>query len=453
MPPDAGPRARITGRGGGVPARPRVADAHGGLGAAEPVRGLPRGALRAGEPRLRPVAADEVPLVRRARCARLSGPRDPPGEKPAGHPRGRASDRPDLPRRDQAHGSGRPRVGAAAAAPRGGGPVGARRPAGRAGAEAEGAEEPARAARAHRGGGRARARLRGSASAHERARALGSGLSGAGRRRRARRCRRRGSPRRGGRTRGGAEALVLVALVLGRRDPRRRAPRACRGPCDGCRVIRPFELTDATPVADMLLELDKLVTYDDGTPESARFVTSRAFRPARRTVISVLEPKPVEVSIPPDTRLHALGEVLARQEELFNLYRTAEADMPADDAHGRMTLEEWRRETLEHPHLDREGSSILEVGGQLASLTFLLVDREGRRAENEMTGTLPELRGKGLATLCKQASIRWAAENGIAQIWTGNDEENAAMIAVNRRLGYRPVKVLADYSLELETAP
>ncbi len=201
------------------------------------------------------------------------------------------------------------------------------------------------------------------------------------------------------------------------------------------------------------LGVDKLVTYDDGTPESARFVTSRAFRPARRTVISVLEPKPVEVSIPPDTRLHALGEVLARQEELFNLYRTAEVDMPADDAHGRMPLEEWRRETLEHPHLDREGSSILEVGGQLASLTFLLVDREGRRAENEMTGTLPELRGKGLATLCKQASIRWAAENGIAQIWTGNDEENAAMIAVNRRLGYRPVKVLADYSLELETAP
>ena len=36
----------------------------------------------------------------------------------------------------------------------------------------------------------------------------------------------------------------------------------------------------------------------------------------------------------------------------------------------------------------------------------------------------------------KRASLRWAAENGIRAVWTTNDETNAAMLAINRRLGY-----------------
>ena len=76
-------------RGGGVPARPRPADANRRLRAAEPLRRLPRGAVRAGQARLRPVAAHEVPVVRRARRARPRDPGDPPGQEPAGRARDR----------------------------------------------------------------------------------------------------------------------------------------------------------------------------------------------------------------------------------------------------------------------------------------------------------------------------------------------------------------------------
>ena len=138
VPAHAGPGTRVARRGGGVPARPRLADPHGRQRAAEPVRRLSRGAVRAVEPRVRPVAADEVPVVRRARRARLRDPVRAPREEPARLAGGRAPARPALPRRARAA-----RRRSATAAPRGGRAVGARRSAAGARARAEGAEAPA----------------------------------------------------------------------------------------------------------------------------------------------------------------------------------------------------------------------------------------------------------------------------------------------------------------------
>ena len=63
-----------------------------------------------------------------------------------------------------------------------------------------------------------------------------------------------------------------------------------------------------------------------------------------------------------------------------------------------------------------------------------------------MTGTLPELRGRGLGRQVKLASINWAAENGVTQMFTTNDETNAPMLAINRRLGYQPRGRRVEYS-------
>jgi RimJ/RimL family protein N-acetyltransferase len=55
-----------------------------------------------------------------------------------------------------------------------------------------------------------------------------------------------------------------------------------------------------------------------------------------------------------------------------------------------------------------------------------------------MTGCLPGARGRGLATLAKSHTLRALAADGVTRCSTGNDEANAAMLAVNHRLGYRP---------------
>ena len=175
MPPDAGPGTRVARRGRGVPPRPRAADADGGLCAAEPVRRLPRGAVCTLEAGLRPVAAHEVSVVRRARRAWLSRSRGASGQEPARHARGRALVRSLVPRRARAA-----RRRRAAAAPGRGGPVGARGRASRARPRAQGAEADAGSARALRGARLPERRVRGAAPAHEPALALGSALSGGG---------------------------------------------------------------------------------------------------------------------------------------------------------------------------------------------------------------------------------------------------------------------------------
>ena len=78
------------------------------------------------------------------------------------------------------------------------------------------------------------------------------------------------------------------------------------------------------------------------------------------------------------------------------------------------------------------------VDGRLAALTMLRVDRPSGRAQNNLTATRREYRGRGLARLLKSHSLHRAAEAGATRAITDNDETNAPMLAVNTALGYRP---------------
>jgi RimJ/RimL family protein N-acetyltransferase len=82
------------------------------------------------------------------------------------------------------------------------------------------------------------------------------------------------------------------------------------------------------------------------------------------------------------------------------------------------------------------------------AVSLVLADLESGRAGNAFTGTLREYRGRGFGLAVKVASIRWAAANGITQIATTNDETNAAMLALNRKLGYRPAGRKVEYLRE-----
>ena len=71
-------------------------------------------------------------------------------------------------------------------------------------------------------------------------------------------------------------------------------------------------------------------------------------------------------------------------------------------------------------------------------VAYAQVDAASGRAWSAMTGTLPEHRGRGLATLVKAHALAAMAAAGITLCSTGNDRANAPMLAVNDRLGYRP---------------
>ena len=179
---------------------------------------------------------------------------------------------------------------------------------------------------------------------------------------------------------------------------------------------------------------------DDDEPAGGSFLAARGFRPGRRDVQSRLDPRTVEpVQPPPGVELVRLGELAERSREVFEVYAAGEADVPTEEAGTNMSFEEWAYETLGNPDLSREGSFVALVDGRPAALTFLLREGESDRATNEMTATLLAYRGRGLATLAKVATSRWAAEHGLRAIYTTNDETNAPMLAVNRKLGYVPI--------------
>jgi GNAT superfamily N-acetyltransferase len=184
----------------------------------------------------------------------------------------------------------------------------------------------------------------------------------------------------------------------------------------------------------------------DADPAGLAFVERRGFTQYDAEVISRLDPGECGLTPKPHEgfRVVHLEDVLDRARELYEFYGEA-GGMPPGDPENCVDFEEWRRFILENPLLDEEASVVvLDSDGQIASLSWLLVDHVRKRAENEWTATLPQMRGRGLARLAKLASIRWAAEHGIAEIVTGNDPDNLPMRELNRRLGYHELFLRRD---------
>ena len=118
-----------------------------------------------------------------------------------------------------------------------------------------------------------------------------------------------------------------------------------------------------------------------------------------------------------------------------------------DDA-GRL---EARRLRLARP-LARRQLRRVEGEGPV-SLAFLAIDPSRKLAYNQMTATLPEFRRRGLALAVKLAAAGWAKANGFERILTENDADNTGMLAINQRLGYRPVYEQTKWALEWEPPP
>jgi GNAT superfamily N-acetyltransferase len=184
-------------------------------------------------------------------------------------------------------------------------------------------------------------------------------------------------------------------------------------------------------------------TIVDGDEPGRRFAERRGYRATRREQywsLDVGAGDTAQPTTPDGVTVVRLAHVRDRERELFDLYSSAERDMP-DDHTPSIAFDEWQEETLGNPELDLEVSAVVLVDDSPASLAWLITDREGRRADNEMTGTHRAFRRRGLARLAKEATIAWAREAGIQTILTSNDSANADMLALNEHLGYRPTLV------------
>ncbi|MEV4491466.1 GNAT family N-acetyltransferase [Micromonospora coxensis] len=170
---------------------------------------------------------------------------------------------------------------------------------------------------------------------------------------------------------------------------------------------------------------------------SLDFARRHGFVPSREMRYSALDlhPTPPAPAPPPGVRLRPLAGLDPRP--VYDLEVASAADEPDDIGSDALSFENWRYDVWENVGLDREASTVVEVDGVPAS--YSLVIRDGDRMWSDFTGTAPAYRGRGLARLAKQAALHRAATRGVRTAYTSNDEANAPMLAVNARLGYRPV--------------
>jgi predicted GNAT family acetyltransferase len=122
-------------------------------------------------------------------------------------------------------------------------------------------------------------------------------------------------------------------------------------------------------------------------------------------------------------------------------------DYPSWDAETVRASEQSLRER------DREMrvTVALRDDGEIGSFTELRLSRGSTSAFTDDTGTVAEHRGQGLARAVKLESLRLlrADHPEVELVATFNDEENEAMLGINRSLGFRATSVGTTATLAL----
>jgi len=124
--------------------------------------------------------------------------------------------------------------------------------------------------------------------------------------------------------------------------------------------------------------------------------------------------------------------VAADAEAAARLHTASRADFPSTPA-----TEADRYGTAEMAELLAGSHAVgAWAGGELVAMTLVLVAQPGDAAETELTLTRADHRGRGLATAVKAEAVLDLVRVGVTRFATGGAQVNAAMLAVNRRLGY-----------------
>ena len=177
---------------------------------------------------------------------------------------------------------------------------------------------------------------------------------------------------------------------------------------------------------------------------SQRLAKAYGFRHTNTTRISGVDPRTiVPRRAPPGVELRPLASLDPRM--VYELDAEAMGDVPGEVAMDDVSFEQWRDDYWRHPDMDLEASVAAVIDGRPVAFSHLRV-AQGGRAVTDMTGTLRDYRGRGLAELAKRATLVNAANRGVELVSTENDETNGPMLRVNERLGYRPIGSMLMWS-------
>lgn len=190
-------------------------------------------------------------------------------------------------------------------------------------------------------------------------------------------------------------------------------------------------------------------TIRDDDPAVKRFVEKRGFE-----IWSHLFESTLELAFFDE---HRFDDLLARvHADGFRFFSLAEAGITDENKHKLYDVN--RACSLDDPSSDgsfpdfyafsknvfdaawfRADTQILAAHGEhWMGLSAIGIYKEDSHAYNAVTGVLRQYRRRGVAQALKLQTILLAKREGMRYIRTHNDSRNAPMLAINRKLGYKP---------------
>jgi GNAT superfamily N-acetyltransferase len=181
------------------------------------------------------------------------------------------------------------------------------------------------------------------------------------------------------------------------------------------------------------------IAHEDGLEAARRW----GFTIGRQHTISAVDPRKVA---PPTNDLGVVDLDTAGPRAVWECFQATALDDPSGLSQP-LPYDDFLAEDWDDPvHRPDLGRAVL-VDGRVAAVSSILAADD--RAWNAYTGTQPSRRGRGLASIAKRAALVATARAGITTCSTGNDSANRPMLAVNQRLGYRPIATTYGVSLVL----
>lgn len=181
-------------------------------------------------------------------------------------------------------------------------------------------------------------------------------------------------------------------------------------------------------------------------PDDIEFLARRGFRELERskTVRLELAGRPVPtVTPPPGIEFTSLAARPDLVEGVHAVAIEAFPDVPGGEEPMDVgDLAEFRARDVDRPSVPKDAFCVAidTASGHVVGYACLLMQPGSTTvAYHEMTAVLRAYRGRGIARELKNATIAWSIQHGLTALETGNDVANAAMRAINARLGYEPL--------------
>lgn len=191
------------------------------------------------------------------------------------------------------------------------------------------------------------------------------------------------------------------------------------------------------------------VRVKEGDEAALRFAEQRGYREAKRDFYSVLDLvkldqgvlDAMEIPLPADTTVVPMSTVdsPAFRHRLHALFERVRKDIPRSFPPTPLSFPDFEHGFFSGAAFLWEGSQVAMKDGEPIAFCTLFKSPQEKLILQGLTAVDADYRGAKLAQTLKGRATRWAIAQGAEAIRTDNDSRNSAMLAINRKLGFKPL--------------